>query len=203
MYRTDNWIIGGCGWIVELIEPQYINVSTYRPLSVSSYIKLPVELKSPKGLTNIKNNNQKCFLWCHARNINPMKINSETITRKDKELANDPYYDGVEFPVRQKDFNNIETKNSNCINLYFYENKLTFPIYVSDQKFEKSIDLLFVIDENKSHYMYIEDFDRFMFHKTKNKNKNTFSRVACSVLDLLMCWQKIKKFVWALMVHNL
>ena len=116
-----------------------------------------------------------------------MKINSETITRKDKELANDPYYDGVEFPVRQKDFNKIETKNNNCINVYFYENKLTFPIYVSDQKFEKSIDLLFVIDENKSHYMYIEDFDRFMFHKTKNKNKNTFSRVACSVLDLLMC----------------
>ena len=31
------------------------NVSTYRPLSGSSYIKLPVELKSPeKGLINSK-----------------------------------------------------------------------------------------------------------------------------------------------------
>ena len=63
LHRIDNWINKGSDWIVELIESQYINVSTYRPLSGSSYIKLPVELKSPKkGLINIKNNDQKCFL---------------------------------------------------------------------------------------------------------------------------------------------
>ena len=33
-------------------EAQYINVSTYTPLSGSSYIRLPVELKSPKKRTN-------------------------------------------------------------------------------------------------------------------------------------------------------
>ena len=38
------------------------------------------------------------------------------------------------------------------------------------------IDLLLVIDENNSHYVYIKDFDRFMFHKTKNKNKKWFCR---------------------------
>ena len=32
------------------------------------------------------------------------------------------------------------------------------------------MDLLLVSNENKSHYVYIKDFDRFMFHKTKNKN---------------------------------
>ena len=36
--------------------------------------------------------------------------------------------------------------------------------------------LLLVIDENKSHYVYIKDFDRFMFHKTKNKNKEYFCK---------------------------
>ena len=93
-------------------------------------------------------------------------------------LANDPDYDKVAFPVREKDFSKIEEKNNICINVFCYENKLTFPIFVLDQKFEKSMDLLLVIsmdllfvDENKSHYMYINDFDRFMFHKTKNKNK--------------------------------
>ena len=65
-------------WIVELIESQYINVSTYKPLSESSYIKLPLKLKSPKkGLINIKNNDQKCFLWCHVKHINPVKIYPE------------------------------------------------------------------------------------------------------------------------------
>ena len=56
LYRNDNWINEGSGWIVELIESQYINISTYRPLSGSSYVKLPAEWRSPKrGLINIKN----------------------------------------------------------------------------------------------------------------------------------------------------
>ena len=57
-----------------------------------------------------------------------------------------------------------------------FENKLVFPIYVPDQKLENSMDLWLVIDENKSHYIYIKDFDRVMFHKTKNKNKKYFCK---------------------------
>ena len=57
LYRIDNWINEGCGWIVELIESQYIDVSTCRPLLGSFFVKLPAELRSPKkGLINIKNN---------------------------------------------------------------------------------------------------------------------------------------------------
>ena len=74
LYMIDVWINNGSGWNVESIESQYINISTYRPLSGSSYVKLPAELRSSKkGLINIKNNDQKCFLWCHVRHINPRK----------------------------------------------------------------------------------------------------------------------------------
>ena len=48
LYRTGNWTNERSGCIVELIESQYINVSTYRPLPGSSYIKLPTELKVQK-----------------------------------------------------------------------------------------------------------------------------------------------------------
>ena len=48
MYRINNWINEGSGLIVELVESQCINISTYRPLSGSSYVQLPVELESPK-----------------------------------------------------------------------------------------------------------------------------------------------------------
>ena len=41
---------------------QYINILTYRPLSGSSYMDLPVELRDPrKGLINTKNKDKKCF----------------------------------------------------------------------------------------------------------------------------------------------
>ena len=50
--RIDNLINEGCGWIVELIDFQYINISTYRSLSGSYYVQLPVELRIPKKWTN-------------------------------------------------------------------------------------------------------------------------------------------------------
>ena len=51
----DAWIDEGSGWIIESIESQHINISTYRPLAGSSYIDLSIELKHPrKGLINIK-----------------------------------------------------------------------------------------------------------------------------------------------------
>ena len=71
LYMIDVWINNGSGWIIELIESQYINTSTFRTLSGSSYIDLPVELNPKKGLINIKNKDKKCFLWCHVRHINP------------------------------------------------------------------------------------------------------------------------------------
>ena len=74
-----------------------------------------------------------------------------------------------------------------CINCFCYENKLNYPVHISDQKCENSIDLLLILDENKSHYVvYINDFDRFMFHKTKNKNKNTFAKVVFNVFVVKM-----------------
>ena len=62
LYLIDNWINEGSGWIVESIQSQYINISTFRPLSRSSYIGLPVELRSPrKRLISIKNKDEKRF----------------------------------------------------------------------------------------------------------------------------------------------
>ena len=38
------------------------------------------------------------------------------------------------------------------------------------------MNLLLVIDENKTNYVYIKDFNRFMFHKTNNKDKKYFCK---------------------------
>ena len=67
-------------------------------------------------------------------------------------------------------------KKKICFNLFFYENKLTYPVHISDQEFKNCMDLLMVSDEKKSHYVYIKDFNRFMSNKTKCKNKKHFCR---------------------------
>ena len=173
----DVWINNGSGWIIELIESQYINNSTYRPLSGRSSMDLPIESRSPrKGLINTKNKDKKCFLWCHVRHINLLNKHPEKIKKNIKKIAEELNYDGIEFPVKEKDFNKIEIKNNICINVLGYENKLVFQIYISDQKFEDSMDLLLLINNDQSNYVYIKEFDRFMFHKRKNKNKKWFCK---------------------------
>ena len=87
MYRIDNWNNQGSGWIVEEIHSQDLNLSSYHPLIGSTYIELPNELKhSIKGLINLQNDDNKCFLWCHIRHLNSIDENLQRITKKIKNL---------------------------------------------------------------------------------------------------------------------
>ena len=77
----------------------------------------------------MKTKDQKCFLWCHIRQINLSKeharkirkvvkklvkhiTNPEEITQEDKELISDRDYDRIELPVQEKDFSKVEVKNN-------------------------------------------------------------------------------------------
>ena len=177
IFRLERWTSHGSGWIVEEIISQYLNLSSYLPLSGSTYIELPAELNRPmKGLINIKNNDNKCFLWCHVRHLNCDGIKLCRITKKDREIAEGLNYSGVEFPVSRKDYSKIETLDKININVFCHENKTIYPVYLSDQCFNDTLDLLLISNNFVSHYVYIKDFNRLMFNKTKNKNKKWFCK---------------------------
>ena len=83
LYRIDNWINEGSGWVIESIDAEYVNVSGFRTLAGSTYVELPCRLKiSMKGLINIKNNDNT---W----HLNPLKIHHQRITKADKIMVND------------------------------------------------------------------------------------------------------------------
>ena len=105
-----------------------------------------------------------------------LQINIQKEIKKLTKIAEELNFDEIEFPVQEKDFNKIEINNNICINVFGYENRLVFPVYISNQKSKDSMDLLFLIDDDKPHYVYLQDFNRFMFHKTKNKNKKRFCK---------------------------
>ena len=85
-------------------------------------------------------------------------------------------YNDIEFPVQEKDVNKIEMNNNVCNICLVRKISWFFRIYISDQKFGDSMNLLFLIRNDESHYVYIKDFNIFMFHKEKNKNKKWFWR---------------------------
>ena len=70
----DKWVSEGSGWVIDRIDSHYLNVTLYKPLNGSSYIKLPAKLgNSRKGLINLKNEDNECFRWCHIRHLNPQE----------------------------------------------------------------------------------------------------------------------------------
>ena len=168
MFRLDNWINEGSGWVIERVNDQYLNISQYAPLVGSSFIVLPGELRNPKkGLINLRNKDNTCFMWCHVRHLNPVSDNASRIKRADRKIASALDYDGVEFPVKVKDVGVIEDKNEICINVFSYEDKIVCPVYVSKKKYGDCMNFLMIHEDNKSHYVYVKDFNRLMFNINK------------------------------------
>ena len=73
---------------------------------------MPDELNySKKGLINIKNNDNKFFLWCHVRHSNLDCVKLNRITKKDKEIVKDLNHSDVDFPVSKKGYDKISIFN--------------------------------------------------------------------------------------------
>ena len=171
-------------------------MKAYRPLSGSSYVKFLVELKSLKEwLINIKNNDQKCFLWCHVRHINPVKIHPETITGKDEELVSDLSYDGVRFPVRNKYFSKIETKTIFVLICIVMKTSCLFKCTFHVKNLTTLSICCWWLMKTCQITCTAQISTDSCFTKHIIKTKNTFSRFICSILVVKMYWQIINKFL--------
>ena len=73
------------------------------------------------------------FLWCHVRHINLVEEHRRKILNNDRRIASNLNYEGIEFPVQEKDFKKIEVQNNICMNVFGYENELVYPIFISKQ----------------------------------------------------------------------
>ena len=125
-----------------------------------------------KGLISLHNNDDKCFLWCHIRHVNPVDNHLSRIKKVDKKIASELDFSGVTFPVSARDYGKIEDQNDICVNIFSYESKIVCPIYVSEKDYDDCLNVLMIYENEKSHYVYIKDFNRLMFNKTMCKNKN-------------------------------
>ena len=145
------------------------------PLNASSYIELPTELRNNmKGLINPQNKDNECFRWCHIRHLNPQNKDPQRIKKSDKPYIKKLNYDRIKFPVTVEQYNKIEKQNEIKINVFGYENKKPYPIYISKEKFKDHMELLLITENENKHYVLIKDFNRFMFHQTKDNNKKHF-----------------------------
>ena len=162
-HRVEFYSNEGSGWIIDKIENIWINIANYDPLVGSSYFPLPPELNnSMKGLINIKNKDDECFKWCHVRFINPINIHPERINKKDKEIEATFNCRGIDFPIKARDYEIIEERFNINVNVFGYDNRV-FSIYTSKKSNEQELNVLLISNEEKSHYVFIKDFNKLMY----------------------------------------
>ena len=53
---------------------------------------------------------------------------------------------------------------------------MAYPVYFSNQCFNGSMDLLLTSNNFTNHCVYIRDFNRLMFNKTRHKGKKHFCK---------------------------
>ena len=104
-------------------------------------------------MINIKNKDDKCFRWCHIRNLNPQKKDPQRIKRDDKQYVDKLNYNGLTFPVSQIQNQEIEKQNSIKINVFGYEERQPHPIHISKETFEDQMNLLLITKNEKKHYV--------------------------------------------------
>ena len=73
-----------------------------------------------------------------------------------------------------KQLNKIEKQNEININVFGYEEKQPYPIYISKEKHEDHMELLLITKDENKHYVLIKDFNKFMYNQTKHKDKKHF-----------------------------
>ena len=145
-----------------------IKMTEYVPISggnISELNKIPDLFLNKRSLLVLKNNDDKCFLYCYIREfLNPITRNKFRITKKDKELADKIIKEtNLNFEnVSISEIDKIEKKLKVNINVFLcnkkYKNKN--PVRKSRENYDKILDLLLIEDIN--HYIIIKNLHHFL-----------------------------------------
>ena len=77
--KIQNYAEDGSAWQFKEVEQLEIHTTEHNPTKGSSYIDLPKWIKDKKAIINIKNKDNKCFLWCILRYLHPKERDAEWI----------------------------------------------------------------------------------------------------------------------------
>ena len=170
----------GSGWSFYSIKKLEINFADYSPTKGSSYIDLPQWIKLKKAIINIKNKDDKCFLWCILRYLYPKKKNNEIISDL-KKYEDELVTKGLTFPMGVKDIEKFEKLNPELPGILVLSSEgKSFQILKSAKDSKNSINLYLIKDGDRSHYTLIKNLSRLIRSSlTKNKKGGFFICTRC------------------------
>ena len=112
------------------------------------------------------------FYVVSCQTYNPQNGNAERINKQDKKIAANLNYSDIAFPLDINHYKKIEDKFQKQVNVFGYENKF-YPLYISKKFYDQTLNLLLITEKDKSHNVFVKDFNRLMFSRTNRRTKNT------------------------------
>ena len=175
--KIQNYAEDGSAWQFKEVEQLEIHTTEHNPTKGSSYIDLPKWIKDKKAIINIKNRDDKCFLWCILRYLYPRDRDEERIgdLKKYEYSLNTK---GITFPMKLKDIIKFENLNSDLpgINVFYLDEKdcIRPTREIKNKDFKNTIDLFLIEEDGKSHYTLIKNFHRLISSQKTGSNKKKY-----------------------------
>ena len=179
----------GSGWVFLEVENLTLHADIWDPIKGSSYIDLPKELKNKNAIINMKNeDNNKCFLWCVLRALNPKDKNAERIDKDLKSKENTLNMEGIDYPVNLKDIKRFEKQNLDIsISVLGYsKDERIYPLRISEFTKKKKEDerkhnivLLLIKNKDNSHYCYVKNLSALLSSQVNNHDHKLYFCLNC------------------------
>ena len=119
----------GTGWVFKKVIILELHTVSYSSLRGETWIELSEELANKKAIFNNKNKDNKCFLWCVLRALNPKDNHPERVDKNLMLKENTLNMEEIEYPVSLKDINKFENQNQTiCITVFGYNGKIVYPL---------------------------------------------------------------------------
>ena len=174
---------GGSGWVFYKIIKLELHTVSYRPLRGNTWIPLPKELADKKALINMKNKDNKCFVWSVLRAIYPTNNHPERVDKELMEKENTLNMKGIEYPVSLKNINKFEKQNPNISIsvLGFNEKDKVHPLRNSEHVYnrEHNIILLLIERDGVKHYCLVKNLSRLTSKQVSAHKEGTYTCLRC------------------------
>ena len=178
----------GSGWVFVRVVNLTLHVDIWDPVKASSYIDLPKELKNKKAIINMKNEDNKCFLWSVLRALNPKDRDAERIDKDLKSKEDTLNMEGITYPVDLKGIKRFEKQNPDIsISVLGYgKDEKVYPLQISKytkvkRKDERkhNITLLLIKNGDNSHYCYVKRLSALLTSQINKRKSKLYYCLNC------------------------
>lgn len=123
LQKVNDFQLHGSGWALSGIDGLMVVNCKYECFNGSSYMKTPQYIWNKKAVINIKNKDNKCFLWSvlAALHHDEIKQNLERVSHY-RQFEHELDMNKITFPVSVDQIDRFEMQNSDIsINVYAYK----------------------------------------------------------------------------------